>query len=1145
MDLSKSFCHLHNHTSYSALDGAAKIDDLVLAAKADGQNSLGITDHGVLWGLIDFYKTCRKHDVKPVLGIESYFADDRFDRTPKGKGHSDLDGSDKRYYHLTILAENNDGYQNLIKLSSDAFLEGFYHKPRADWDLLETCSDGLIAMSGCLGGPVLQELMHGRFDEGLAKAARLQDIFGKDSFFIELQNHGLIEQVKTNPQLIDIAKRIGAPMIATNDLHYVHHDDHVGHDALLCCQTGSQISDEKRFRFQSDQHYLKTAAEMRSLFMDVEEACDNTLLIAERADVQIDFDTLHLPVFDVPEKYGTSIQYLTKLAIDGLYEKYVTPSDHHFARLSYELSVIDSMGLSSYFLIVWDLQRFADRQGIRRGPARGSAAGSIVSYCLDITKVDPLRHGLIFERFLNPGRIALPDIDLDYDSRYREHMINYVVDKYGSDHVAQIVTFNIIRARAAVRDSARVLGYPASFGDKISKAMPELVMGENTPLEACFEYSDRYEIGYKNAAALREMYDSDADVRKVIDVAKSLEGLVRQDGIHAAGIVITPGPVTDYVPVQKRGDGPVVTQYEKGAVEDLGLLKMDFLGLRTLDVISDCVDLIGFDPGIDSTSFDDIATFDLLKSGNTVGVFQLESVPMRNLLKRLQPNSIDDIAAVVALYRPGPMAENMHNDYADRKNGRQAISYFHEDAEPILKRTLGLCIYQESVLEIARKFAGYSLTEADLLRKLMGKKLVDQMMKERSKFIDGCVSNGYDSDFASRLFDMIEAFSRYSFNSSHAYSYAYISYYTAFLKANYPKEFMAAVAGSMIDDIDKCSYYLHEARSMGLKIYGPDINRSLTRFTVEDDGLRIGLASLRNVGQGWSDQLLADRKSGGEYSGLMDLVSRVEPNARAFNALAYSGSLDSFGSRLGISTAIPEILKLYRKNKKKVAEGQDALFDQPVDFEIGKPEFPLYDLLENEFSVLGLYISGHPLDDFQDHKSDYMVADLSACGDNSKASFLCLVSDVKKKKTKNGQNMAILNVQDQSGSVEVVAFPKQFSRVRDFVGGELGVLTVRVGKDFNDQKNFVFESFDLIKSRSETSDDVTGEFRIFLPEGFANDDGMVKRLKKILGSHYGWTPVSLHLSRSTRLKLPRGFTVTVDEDLLSDIRNLFGEYASR
>ena len=1141
--MTQSFCHLHNHTSYSALDGAAKIEELVLAAKADNQTSLGITDHGVLWGLIDFYKTCKKHDVKPILGIESYFADDRFDRTPKGKGHSDLDGSDKRYYHLTILAENNDGYQNLIKLSSDAFLEGFYHKPRADWDLVSKYSNGLIATSGCLGGPVLQELMHGRFDRAVEKAARLQDIFGKDSFFIELQNHGLVEQVKTNPQLIDIAKKIGAPLVATNDLHYVHHDDHVGHDALLCCQTGSKLSDENRFRFQSDQHYLKTAEEMRNLFVEVPSACNNTLLIADRCNVDIDFDVLHLPVFDVPDGLSAT-EYLTKLALDGLTAKYETPSDDHYARLSYELSVIDSMGLSSYFLIVWDLQRFADRQGIRRGPARGSAAGSIVSYCLDITKVDPLRHGLIFERFLNPGRIALPDIDLDYDSRYRDSMINYVVEKYGSEHVAQIITFNIIRARAAVRDAARVLGYAPAFADKISKAMPPLVMGENTPLDACFNYSARYDIGYHNAAGLREMYDSNADVKKVVDVAKSLEGLVRQDGIHAAGIVITPDPITEYVPVQRRGDGPVVTQYEKGAVEDLGLLKMDFLGLRTLDVISDCVELIGFDPVTESDSFDDLKTFDLLKSGNTVGVFQLESLPMRKLLKRLQPNSIDDIAAVVALYRPGPMAENMHNDYADRKNGRQGITYFHEDAEPILKQTLGLCIYQESVLEIAKKFAGYSLTEADLLRKVMGKKLVDKMVEERSKFTDGCVANGYDAVFASKLFDMIEAFSRYSFNSSHAYSYAYLSYYTAFLKANYPKEFMAALCSSMIQDIDRCGFYLNEAKDMNLTVYSPDVNRSSTFFTVEDDGIRIGLASIRNVGEVWASEVLSEREANGAFSSLTNFVERVEPNSRSFMFLSYSGALDSFGSRLGVSTAIPEILKMHRKQKKKIDSGQDSLFDTHVEYDISDVEFSEIEFLNNEYDALGLYVSGHPLDAYADKMTGELVADLQSVPEGESVSVLVLVNDVKVKQTKSGQRMAVVSVQDKTGFVDCVIFPKKFSSIDNLASGDIGVLILRVGSDFNDQRNFVFTDFSKVGSAVVEESDVA-DFKIFLPQGFANSDDSVKALKRLLSLNYGWTPVTLHVSKSTVLKLPRSFSVSLNDDLISSIGVLFREYSSR
>jgi DNA polymerase-3 subunit alpha len=1032
-------------------------------------------------------------------------------------------------------------------LSSDAFLEGFYHKPRADWDLLEKYGKGLIVTSGCLGGPVLQELLYGRFDEGLEKAARLQEIFGHDNFFIELQNHGLSEQTRTNPQLIEISRRLNAPLIATNDLHYVNHSDHVSHDSLLCCQTGAKLEDENRFRFQSDQHYLKSAAEMRHLFMEVEEACDNTLLVAERSNVSIDFDTLHLPHFDVPAGFDGPTQFLTKLALDGLYERYENPSDEHFARLAYELSVIDSMGLSSYFLIVWDLQRFADRQGIRRGPARGSAAGSIISYCLDITKVDPIRHGLIFERFLNPGRIALPDIDLDYDSRYRENMINYVVDKYGEDHVAQIITFNVIRARAAVRDAGRVLGYEPKVADKISKAMPELIMGEATPLSACFEYSERYEIGYNNAGDLRDMYDRDSDVRQIVDVAKGLEGLVRQDGIHAAGIVITPEPLTDYVPVQKRGDGPVVTQYEKNTIEDLGLLKMDFLGLRTLDVISDCVELIGFDPGLDDAVFNDLKTFDLLRRGDTVGVFQLESRPMRALLQRLQPTSIDDIAAVVALYRPGPMAENMHNDYADRKNYRQPVSYFHADAEPILKSTLGLCIYQESVLEIAKKFAGYSLAEADMLRKVMGKKLVDKMMEERSKFVQGCIDNGYEEQFSSDLFDMIEGFSRYSFNSSHAYSYAYISYQTAFLKANYPKEFMSAICGTMIDDIDRCAFYLNEARSMGLNVHVPAINSSSTLFSVEDDGLRIGLAALRNVGEGLASRIVAERGENGPYADLMDFTVRVEPNAREFGSLTASGALTEFGSRLGISTVYPEVLKAHRKRKKKLEAGQEPLFelDTLSQFEIPTTEFSPSELLENEYAVMGLYVSGHPLDDHKDQATKWTVAELDQLDKNKTAKVLVLVSELKVKRTKNGQKMAILNAQDQTGSKEVVAFPKAFMSAGDIQAGMVCILTVKAGTDYTGEKNFILEKVDPIEIDRGEEHNSSLDLSLFLPSGFAQQDEFVLKLKRLLAANYGWTPVSLYLSKSTKLKLPRNYTVNVTDEFLGEIKNLFQEYASR
>ncbi|MCY3578820.1 MAG: DNA polymerase III subunit alpha, partial [bacterium] len=704
--MSSSFTHLHVHTEYSILDGASRVGDLVKAAAADGQPALGITDHGNMYGVIDFYRACRAEGIKPVIGIEAYMAhEDRRSRPPR-RGKLDdsggsTEGGEKLYYHLTLLAENNTGYKNLIQLSSRAFLEGYYYKPRLDWDLLAQHSEGLIASTGCLGGHVLQALLREDYNDAVAKAARLQDIFGKDNLFVEIQDHGISEQQRTNPELIRLANQIGAPLLATNDSHYTHQHDSESHDALLCVQTGSLVKDHDRLKFEGREHYLKSAVEMRRLFSDLIPACDNTLLIAERANVEIEFGKPQLPDFPIPEEFESADAYLRALTLEGAESRWGSPLTEEMAdRLAYELKVISDMGFSSYFLITWDLIRYARERGIRVGPGRGSAAGCAVAYCLRITDLDPIRYDLLFERFLNPSRISMPDIDMDFDSRYRDEIIRYASQKYGEDHVAQIITFSTIKARAAVRDSARVLDFPYSLGDRLAKAMPPLVLGRDTPLWACLEESEEHTDGYVAAADLRKMYDDDEDARKVVDVARGLEGLRRQDSIHAAAVVITKEPLTEYLPIQRKAspgqtleEAPIVTQYEMHAVEDLGLLKMDFLGLRNLDVIEDAIGLIEQSCGervdIDNVPLDDPATYELLGRGDTIGVFQLEGGPMRSLIRSLKPTCFDDVAALVALYRPGPMAANMHNDYADRKNDRKPVQVFHEDAADILADTYG------------------------------------------------------------------------------------------------------------------------------------------------------------------------------------------------------------------------------------------------------------------------------------------------------------------------------------------------------------------------------------------------------------------------------------------------------------------------
>ena len=730
-----SFTHLHLHTEFSMLDGAARVGDVVAAAAADGQPAVGITDHGNMYGVLDFYRACRDVGVKPIVGSELYMAhEDRRERLQlRGSRMDDsggeAEGGKKPYYHLTTLVENQTGYRNLIQLSSRAFMEGYYRKPKVDWDLLAQHSEGLIVTTGCLGGHVLQAMMNQGFDAACERAGRLLDIFGRDHLFVEIQDHGIPEQRRTNPMLLDLAKKLKLPLLATNDSHYVHRHDAVAHDALLCVQTGSLRSDPNRFKFHGDEHYLKSAAEMRSLFSEVEVACDNTLWIAERCNLEIEFGKVQLPNFPLPEGFEDDASYLHHLTFEGARARWGDDlPDHVTDRLLYELRVIADMGFSSYFLIVWDLIRHARDSDIRVGPGRGSAAGCAVAYCLRITDLDPIRYDLLFERFLNPSRVSMPDIDMDFDSRYRDEMIRYAAEMYGRDRVAQIVTFSTIKARAAVRDAARVLGLPYVVGDKVAKAMPPLIMGRDTPLRACLEPVPKYEDGYKMAKDLRDMYETDPQAKEVIDVAKGLEGLRRQDGIHAAAVVITKDPLTDYLPIQRKPEAgqepeeaPVVTQYEMHGVEDLGLLKMDFLGLRNLDVISDTLALIrehrGAEVDIDDVALDDEPTYELLRRGDTIGVFQLESPNMRALIRSLAPTTFEDVAALVALYRPGPMGVNMHNDYADIKNGRKEVSYFHPAAEEILADTYGLMIYQESVMRVAQRFAGYSLADADNLRK--------------------------------------------------------------------------------------------------------------------------------------------------------------------------------------------------------------------------------------------------------------------------------------------------------------------------------------------------------------------------------------------------------------------------------------------
>jgi DNA polymerase III subunit alpha len=1175
-----SFAHLHVHTEYSMLDGASRLDDAVAAAAADGQPAMAITDHGNMYGVLDFYRACNDAGINPIIGTEIYLAHESRHERPSRRGKTDDSGGDtgggkKLYYHAILMAENNVGYKNLIQLSSQAYLTGFHYKPRADFELLEKYSEGIIATSGCLGGHVLQSLMQGNTAAALEHAARFQDIFGRDNFFLELQDHGIPEQRTTNPQLLEIAKKIQAPVLATNDSHYTHQHDSEAHDALLCVQTGALLADTDRFKFHGDQHYLKSAGEMRRLFAEIPSACDNTLWIAERCDVEIEFGQPKLPEFPLPDGFATDTEYLRHLTYEGAYKRWGNDLDTDVVdRIDYELGVIDSMGFSAYFLITWDLIKHARDNNVRVGPGRGSAAGCAVAYTLWITDLDPIKYDLLFERFLNPARISMPDIDMDFDTRYRDEMIRYAAERYGRDNVAQIVTFSQIKARAAVRDAARVLGYPYAVGDKVAKAMPSLIMGRDTPLKYCFEEHPKYIDGYKSAGELRDMVSSDADIARVVEVAKGLEGLRRQDGIHAAAVVITNEPLTEYLPIQRKPeagkpieDSPVVTQYEMHGVEDLGLLKMDFLGLRNLDVISDCLELITQTRNevvdIDSIALDDVPTFELLGRGDTIGVFQLESSPMRALIRSLAPTSFDDVAALVALYRPGPMAANMHNDYADRKNGRKPVEFIHEDARELLTDTYGLMIYQESVMRMAQKFAGYSLAEADSLRKAMGKKIREAMEKEREKFTTGVVDNGYEHSLAVEMFDIIAQFADYAFNKSHSYGYGYIAYQIAYLKANYPVEYLSALLTSVKAKLESAAVYLNECRLMGIEVGVPDVNRSESDFTpvpnlgatgVATDGkatspgnIIFGLSAIRNVGVGFVEKVLAARKEGGPYESFLDFVERVELDAlnkRTIESLIKGGAFDSLGHpRKGLLQVYEQIIDLTVQRRREHDMGVMSLFgdlDDGPSFDerpsIPDIEFEKMPKLANEKEMLGLYISGHPLLGFEKHiarKVDCSVAGLSDTPDGAIVKVGGVITNLQRKWTRKGDLMAVFDLEDLEGSVEVMVFPRTMQEHGPKLIDDAIVL-VRGRTENDDLPKLFAQDIEIVEDLSDNS-----PVRVKIPIEHQLP-GRIADLKSILAAHPGESPVELHLSERQVLRLPDDYAVNNANGVIAELRVLLG-----
>ncbi len=1162
--LARSFVHLHLHTEYSMLDGAARIPDVVAEAVKDGQPAIGITDHGNMYGVLDFYRAARDAGLTPVVGMEAYMVTtSRFDR-PRRADHD--------IYHLTLLAENNAGYRNLIKVSSHAYLDGFFYKPRVDFDLLERHREGLIATSGCLGGAVCQRLLADDYDGARDLAARFQTVLGRDSFFIELQDHGLAEQHRVNPNLLRIAREIRAPLLATNDSHYTHREDAEAHDALLCVQTGAKQTDVDRFKFDAEEFYLKSAAEMRHLFRDYEEACDNTLWIAERADVEIEFGNAVLPSFATPEGHDED-SYLRELTLDGARDRYGAEiPGNAMERIEFELGVIKTMGFSAYFLVVWDLVRYARQRGIRVGPGRGSAAGSCVAYCLRIVDIDPIRYDLLFERFLNPGRKQMPDIDMDFDSRYRGEMIKYAAERYGWDHVAQIVTFSTIKARAAVRDAARVLGYPYIDGDRIAKLMPPLIMGRDTPLRACLEPVPGQEDGYKMASELRALYDADSDAKRIVDVARGLEGLRRQDGIHAAAVVIAREPLTEYLPIQRKpepgGDlesAPIVTQYEMHGVEELGLLKMDFLGLRNLDVLEIALDLVerstGTRPDIDNVPLDDPATFDMLRKGDTVGVFQLEGGPVRALQRSLSPTSFEDVAALVALYRPGPMAQNWHNEYADRKNGRKPVTYPHPDLEDILAPTYGLMIYQEQLMRVAQRLAGYSLEEADNLRKATGKKNRVLIAKERTKFVEGCVAQGHAREFGEQIFDTVEPFADYSFNKSHSVGYGYLAYQTAFLKANHPVEYFAALLTSVKTNKDQTAVFLNECRQMGVAVLVPDVNDSESDFSVSTDPdgnacIRFGMSAVRNVGEGVVALIVSARVEGGPFTDFYDFCDRVDPmalNKRTIESLVKAGGFDSMGHpRQGLVLVFEQIVDRAVTRRKERDQGTMSFFDlegpdstgadsfeQRV--EIPDTEFGKAQRLAFEKEMLGLYVSEHPMMGAERalrRHIDCTLTELKECREGELRIVGGVITALNRKYTKRGDLMATLVLEDLGAALEVMVFPRTMADHGHVLEDDV-IVCIKGRLDMRDDQPKIIA---MEITRPELVLDGGPPVRIKARLSTLNE-ARVAQLKEILVAHPGDSPVFVHLEspeKTTVLRLGDEHCTDASNGLFAELRILLG-----
>lgn len=1150
-----AFTHLHVHTEYSLLDGSNKIKEYVKRVKELGMNSAAITDHGVMYGVIDFYKACKEEGIRPILGCEIYVA-------PNSRFDKELTGGEDRYYHLVLLAENDTGYANLIKIVSRGFTEGYYYKPRVDMEVLKEFHEGIIALSACLAGEVQRYIQKGLIEEAKKTALKYRDIFGENNYFLELQDHGLPEQKMVNTALLQMSKELNIPLVATNDVHYTYADDVKPHDMLLCIQTGKKLADEDRMRYVGGQYYVKSEEEMKGLFPYAWEAVENTQLIADRCHVEIEFGVIKLPKFEVPEGFD-SWSYLNQLCYDGLKQRY-GEDDHAPAgntgqtlkeRLDYELNVIKTMGYVDYFLIVWDFINYARQNGIMVGPGRGSAAGSIVSYALKITNIDPIKYNLLFERFLNPERISMPDIDIDFCFERRQEVIDYVSRKYGSEKVVQIVTFGTMAAKGVIRDVGRVMDLPYAYVDSLAKMIPNEL---NITIDRALQINPE----------LRRMYETDEQVKTLIDMSKRLEGLPRHTSMHAAGVVICSMPAEDLVPLSRGADGSITTQFTMTTIEELGLLKMDFLGLRTLTVLRDAVDLVqrskGVSLDIDHIDFDDKKVLASVGTGKTDGVFQLESGGMKSFMKELKPQNLEDIIAGISLYRPGPM--DFIPKYVKGKNNHGAVTYSCPQLEPILSSTYGCIVYQEQVMQIVRDLGGYTLGRSDLVRRAMSKKKQSVMEKERATFIygnqeegiPGCVAKGISEEVASRIYDDMMDFAKYAFNKSHAACYAVVAYQTAFLKYYYPVEFMAALMTSVIDNPGKVAEYIMTCRSMGISILPPDINQGESGFSVNGTSIRYALTAIKSIGRPVIDAVVEERNTRGEFTNLKDFITRMadkDINKKTIENFIKAGAFDSLpGTRKQLMSAYVQIMEHIIHDRKNNMAGQISLFDivsedEKEEYEIKLPDVGEYGkemLLAFEKEVLGIYISGHPLEEQEqlwrkgitNTTADFVLDEETGetrVKDNAPATIGGIIAYKKIKYTKNDKIMAFLQIEDLVGSIEVIVFPRDYERnseklVEDnkvFVKGRVSLEEDRDGK--------------LICERLIAFDEIPKKLWIKFPNKEDYDLNAAELLQTLADSD-GDDSVIIYIEDSKAIKkLPPNRNVNADEALHRKLNEKYGE----